>query len=98
MSVQRLTAGQPRIEALLRHQIGVAAPILVVILRVIQGLAVGGEWAGATLLAAENAPKAKRGFYAMFPQFGPAIAFSLASATFLATALLMSAPGATSIL
>lgn len=72
------------------EQIGVAAPILVVILRVIQGLAVGGEWAGATLLAAENAPKAKRGFYAMFPQFGPAIAFSLASATFLATALLMS--------
>lgn len=71
-------------------QIGVAAPILIVVLRVIQGLAVGGEWAGATLLAAENAPKAKRGFYAMFPQFGPAIAFSLASATFLATALLMS--------
>jgi MFS family permease len=71
-------------------QIGVAAPILVVILRVIQGLAVGGEWAGATLLAAENAPKAKRGFYAMFPQFGPAIAFSLASTTFLITALAMS--------
>lgn len=71
-------------------QIGVAAPILIVILRILQGLAVGGEWAGATLLAAENAPKAKRGFYAMFPQFGPAIAFSLASATFLITALVMS--------
>lgn len=71
-------------------QIGVAAPILVIILRIVQGIAVGGEWAGATLLAAENAPKAKRGFYAMFPQFGPAIAFSLASATFLATGLLMS--------
>ncbi|HEY5856312.1 MAG TPA: MFS transporter [Aldersonia sp.] len=64
--------------------IGVAAPIILVILRFLQGLAVGGEWAGATLLAAEYAPPSKRGLYAVFPQLGPALAFALSSATFLA--------------
>lgn len=64
--------------------LGVAAPILLVVMRFLQGLAVGGEWAGATLLAAEYAPPAKRGRYAVFPQLGPAFAFALASATFLA--------------
>lgn len=44
--------------------IGVAAPILLTILRVIQGLAIGGEWAGATLMAAEHAQEGKRGFAA----------------------------------
>lgn len=63
--------------------IGVAAPILLVTLRFLQGLAVGGEWAGATLLAAEYAPAGKRGLYAAFPQLGPAIAFALSSGTFL---------------
>ena len=63
--------------------IGVAAPLLLVLLRVAQGLAVGGEWAGATLLAAEYAPPTKRGLYAVFPQLGPALAFALSSATFL---------------
>ncbi|MER7455110.1 MFS transporter [Nocardia beijingensis] len=73
------------------EQIGVAAPILLVLLRVCQGLAVGGEWAGATLLTAENAPEGKRGTYALFPQLGPSLGFVLASATFLATRLTMSA-------
>lgn len=63
--------------------IGVAAPILLTALRFLQGFAVGGEWAGATLLAAENAPAGKRGLYAVFPQLGPAIGFALASGTFL---------------
>lgn len=63
--------------------IGIAAPILLVTLRFLQGIAVGGEWAGATLLAAEYAPAHKRGLYAVFPQTGPAIAFFLSSATFL---------------
>jgi MFS family permease len=67
--------------------IGIAAPILLVVLRFAQGLAVGGEWAGATLLITEYAPPGKRGRYAMFPQLGPAIAIALASATFLVTGL-----------
>ncbi|MGV9711412.1 MFS transporter [Gordonia sp. NPDC003424] len=63
--------------------IGMAAPIILVVLRFLQGFAVGGEWAGATLLTAEYAPKGKRGMYAMFPQLGPAFAFFLSSLTFL---------------
>ncbi|WP_411741231.1 MFS transporter [Rhodococcus sp. IEGM 1408] len=63
--------------------IGVAAPIILVLLRIAQGLAVGGEWAGATLLATEYAPAHKRGMYALFPQLGPSIAFALSSGTFL---------------
>ncbi|OLT35468.1 MFS transporter [Rhodococcus sp. CUA-806] len=65
--------------------IGVAAPIILVLLRFGQGFAVGGEWAGATLLTAEYAPAKKRGFYAMFPQLGPSAAFILSSGTFLIT-------------
>lgn len=67
--------------------IGIAAPILLVVLRFGQGLAVGGEWAGATLLAAEYAPPGRRGWYAMFPQLGTPIALALSSATFLVTGL-----------
>ena len=67
--------------------IGVAAPILLVVLRFVQGFAVGGEWAGATLLTAEYAPPRRRGRYAMFPQLGPGIAVMLSSATFLVTGL-----------
>lgn len=65
--------------------IGVAAPVILVLLRFGQGFAVGGEWAGATLLTAEYAPAKKRGFYGMFPQLGPSAAFILSSATFLVT-------------
>lgn len=65
------------------EQIGVSAPVLVVLLRFLQGLAVGGEWTGATLMAAENAPKAKRGFWSMFGALGGSIGFVLASVTFL---------------
>jgi MFS family permease len=67
--------------------IGVAAPILLVALRVVQGFAVGGEWAGAVLLATEYSPRAQRGAYAIYPQLGPPIAFTLTSATFLITSL-----------
>ncbi|WP_426995694.1 MFS transporter [Pseudarthrobacter sp. N5] len=63
--------------------IGVAAPIILVVLRFLQGFAVGGEWAGAALLAAEYAPPKQRGLFAAFPQLGPSIGFALASATFL---------------
>jgi MFS family permease len=50
--------------------IGVAAPILLTVLRFAQGLAVGGQWGGAVLLATEFAPKHKRGFYGSFAQIG----------------------------
>ncbi len=72
------------------ESIGAAAPVLLVLLRICQGVAVGGEWAGATLLTAENAPPRKRGLYALFPQLGPSLAFILSSATFLVTTLSMS--------
>jgi MFS family permease len=73
--------------------IGAAAPVALVVLRAVQGLAVGGEWASAALLTAEYAPKGKRGLYGMFPQLGPSTAFGLSSATFLVTALTMSPEG-----
>jgi MFS family permease len=67
--------------------IGVAAPILLVVLRAVQGLAVGGEWAGAALFASENAPDGRRGRFALYPQVGATLAFALAAATFLAVDL-----------
>ena len=65
--------------------IGVAAPILLLLLRALQGLAVGGEWAGAALFAAESAPSRRRGRFASFPQLGPTLAFVLSCLTFLIT-------------
>ncbi|MGH3724881.1 MAG: MFS transporter [Mycobacterium sp.] len=49
-------------------QVGYAAPILLVVLRFLQGFAVGGEWGGAVLLVAEHSPDARRGFWASWPQ------------------------------
>lgn len=72
------------------EQIGWLAPALLVALRVLQGLAVGGEWAGASLLTAENAPAHRRGFFGIFPQLGPSVGFMLASATFLVLAVTLS--------
>jgi metabolite-proton symporter len=69
------------------QSIGAWAPILLVALRFLQGFAIGGEWAGAALLATEHAPAHRRGFYAIFPQLGAPFAFTLASATFLITNL-----------
>ena len=51
-------------------QVGVLAPILLVVLRLVQGFAVGGEWGGAVLLVAEYGTPAKRGFWASWPQVG----------------------------
>jgi len=60
-------------------QIGIAAPILLLLLRVLQGMGLGGEWGGAVLMAYEYAPKEKRGFYASLPQVGLAIGLFMAS-------------------
>ncbi|MFN0085576.1 MAG: MFS transporter [Blastocatellia bacterium] len=52
------------------EQIGIWAPALLVVLRLAQGFAVGGEWGGAVLMAVEHAPSARRGFYGSWPQIG----------------------------
>lgn len=49
---------------------GAIAPVLLVLLRVVQGIAVGGEWGGAVLMAGEHAPKGRRTFFASFAQLG----------------------------
>ncbi len=51
-------------------QIGIWAPILLILLRLVQGFAVGGEWGGAVLMAAEYGDAARRGFWASWPQVG----------------------------
>ncbi|WP_028281489.1 MFS transporter [Arthrobacter sp. H5] len=58
------------------------APALLVLLRFFQGIALGGEWSGAALLATENAPKNKRAVYGTFPQLGAPIGFILANLLF----------------
>ncbi|HEY2203859.1 MAG TPA: MFS transporter [Pseudonocardia sp.] len=63
--------------------IGVAAPVLLAVLRFAQGIGLGGEWGGAVLLATEYAPTGKRGLYSAFPQLGPAVGFALGNALFL---------------
>ncbi|MFQ6404227.1 MFS transporter [Methylophilus sp. 'Pure River'] len=63
------------------------APLLLCLLRFGQGIGLGGEWAGAALLATEYAPAHKRGWYGMFPQLGPSIGFLLATLTFLGLSL-----------
>jgi MFS family permease len=57
--------------------IGIAAPIIVILLRVIQGLALGGEYGGAAIYVAEHAPPEKRGFYTSFIQASVAGGFVL---------------------
>lgn len=52
------------------HHIGLAAPGLLILLRIVQGLAVGGEWGGAALIAVEHAKPNRRGLYGSFPQMG----------------------------
>src|SRR5919199_1461085 len=63
--------------------IGITAPVLLVILRFLQGMGLGGEWGGAVLMATEHAPTDKRGFYSSFPQVGPAVGVLLSSGLFL---------------
>ncbi|MGP5701337.1 MFS transporter [Glutamicibacter arilaitensis] len=59
--------------------IGIAAPILLVLLRVIQGFSAGGEWGGAALMAVEHAPEHRRGYFGAYPQIGVPIGMILAT-------------------
>ena len=63
--------------------VGWVAPALLCLLRFGQGIGLGGEWGGAALLAAEYAPKGKRGWFGMFPQLGPPVGFLFAVGSFL---------------
>ncbi|GAA4617100.1 MFS transporter [Saccharopolyspora hordei] len=69
-------------------QIGAAAPVLLVVLRMVQGVAVGGEWGGAVLIATEHAPPGKRLLYGAFAQQGSPVGNLLATLAFLAVAQL----------
>jgi metabolite-proton symporter len=63
--------------------IGLAAPILLALCRLGQGIGLGGEWGGAVLLAVENAPPSRRALYGMFPQLGAPVGFLASAGAFL---------------
>ncbi|HSU47555.1 MAG TPA: MFS transporter, partial [Arthrobacter sp.] len=58
---------------------GATAPVLLLLLRIIQGISAGGEWGGAALMAVEHAPRTKRGIFGAFPQLGVPLGMLLAS-------------------
>jgi MFS transporter, MHS family, shikimate and dehydroshikimate transport protein len=62
--------------------VGPLAPVLLCVLRFAQGIAVGGEWGGAVLMAIEHAPPGRRGFYGSWPQMGVPIGLVLATLVF----------------
>ena len=64
------------------HAVGLAAPVLLALCRLGQGLGLGGEWGGAVLLATENAPPGKRAWYGMFPQLGAPVGFLFSGGVF----------------
>ena len=67
------------------HTIGIAAPILLLLLRVLQGLAIGGEYGGAATYVAEHVPDGKRGFYTSFIQISATLALFISLAVVLGT-------------
>lgn len=68
--------------------IGVWAPALLVVLRVVQGFGIGGEWGGAVLMAVEHAPPGQRGFYGSWPQVGVPAGLLLSTGVFSAISTL----------
>lgn len=69
--------------------VGWFAPLMLVILRLAQGFALGGEWSGAALVATENAPAGKRAIFGTFPQLGAPLGFIIANGLFLLIAELL---------
>jgi MFS family permease len=74
------------------NTIGIAAPILLVVLRLLQGIAVGGEWSGSVLLSMEWGKQNRRGLMASWPQIGVPIGLLLGTGAM--TAIALAAPGA----
>lgn len=72
--------------------IGIWAPVLLVALRLMQGLGVGGEWSGAVLMAIEHAPPGRRGLYGSLVQIGFAVGVGGSTATFLVLSAALSGP------
>ncbi|MBU8833485.1 MFS transporter [Mycolicibacterium goodii] len=71
-------------------QIGVLAPVLLLLLRIVQGFALGGEWAGAVLLAVEHSPRHRRGLFGSVPQIGLALGLALGTAVFVVLQIVLS--------
>ena len=69
-------------------QIGIWAPVLLVVLRVLQGIGVGGEWGGAVLMVIEHAPEGKRGLYGSLVQIGFPAGIAASTGTFLLLTML----------
>jgi MFS family permease len=69
-------------------QAGPVAPLLLTTLRLLQGLALGGQWGGAVLILTENAPDSRRGFYGSFAQMGAPVGAILSNVVFLAVSTL----------
>ncbi|MEM7223349.1 MAG: MFS transporter [Pseudomonadota bacterium] len=70
-------------------EIGVAAAVLLVILRILQGIAVGGEYSGSVVFLAEHAPPARRGLLASWPDFGSGVGFLMGSGAGAAVGLII---------
>jgi len=64
------------------QQVGIWAPILLVLLRIAQGFGLGGQWGGAVLMAVEHSPRGKRGFYGSWPQIGLPVGLLLSTLVF----------------
>ncbi|SDM74771.1 Nitrate/nitrite transporter NarK [Cryobacterium flavum] len=71
-------------------QIGVWAPIFLIVLRILQGFSAGGEWGGAALMSVEHAPINKRGFFGAYPQIGVPVGLILATGVMIAVTTSMS--------
>jgi MFS family permease len=78
------------------ENIGWIAAFLLLVLRLAQGFALGGEWSGAALVATENAPAGKRAWYGTFPQLGAPLGFIIANGIFLAINWLLPGSAGTS--
>ena len=65
--------------------IGIAAPILLILLRILQGVSAGGEWGGAALMSVEYAPDNRRGLFGAFPQSGVPLGLTIATSVMLIT-------------